>query len=272
MNNRGGRRSGTSTSPHRMRGRDLEARGLATRLFPPDPSPEICHAGEYERCSEGPSEPLRIPREPLHRQLPTLSLPQAHGRQSQIPLQARQPRYPAARDIPPQITDAESLPSPLDGSPLHSMCHSPHESTTRTVAPAARIVRPPGCHQRHCRHAHSDASRSHSPSSPLAASNETHKAVDRDLPKSVPSEDTESIKKKAHTETLGAPRKAFTFSIPWHALLVTMGLILFIFAFAILVAHCLAWFLVYKTEARLGDVRSGLLRGGEMKLCLCGKG
>jgi hypothetical protein len=58
----------------------------------------------------------------------------------------------------------------------------------------------------------------------------------------------------------------------WQAVLIAMGSIIFIFAFAILISHCLAWFLVYKTEARLGEVRSGLLRGGEMKLCLCGRG
>jgi hypothetical protein len=58
----------------------------------------------------------------------------------------------------------------------------------------------------------------------------------------------------------------------WQILLITMGFIIFVFAFAILVAHCLVWSLVYKTEARLGEVRAGLLRGGEMKLCLCGRG
>jgi hypothetical protein len=58
----------------------------------------------------------------------------------------------------------------------------------------------------------------------------------------------------------------------WQALLVAMGFIIFVFAFAIIVAHCLAWFIVYRTEARLGEMRSGLLRGGEMKLCLCGRG
>lgn len=45
---------------------------------------------------------------------------------------------------------------------------------------------------------------------------------------------------------------------------------LFVFAFAVLIAHCLAWFLVYKTEARLGEARRGILKGGDMRLCLCG--
>lgn len=48
-----------------------------------------------------------------------------------------------------------------------------------------------------------------------------------------------------------------------------LGVILFLLAYAILIAHCLAWFLVYKTEARLGEARRGLLKGGEMRLCLC---
>ena len=42
-----------------------------------------------------------------------------------------------------------------------------------------------------------------------------------------------------------------------------------IFVFAILIAHCLAWFLVSKTEARLGEARRGIMQGGEMRLCLC---
>jgi hypothetical protein len=45
-----------------------------------------------------------------------------------------------------------------------------------------------------------------------------------------------------------------------------------VFAFAVLIAHCLAWFIVYKTESRLGDVRMGLLRGGDMRVCLCAHG
>jgi hypothetical protein len=48
-----------------------------------------------------------------------------------------------------------------------------------------------------------------------------------------------------------------------------LAILLFIVAFAVLVAHCLAWFIVYKTEVRLGDLRKGLLRGGDMRVCLC---
>jgi hypothetical protein len=48
-----------------------------------------------------------------------------------------------------------------------------------------------------------------------------------------------------------------------------LAFLLFILAFAVLVAHSLAWFLVYKTEARLGEARRGIMQGGEMRLCLC---
>ncbi|EOA92215.1 uncharacterized protein SETTUDRAFT_30682 [Exserohilum turcica Et28A] len=48
-----------------------------------------------------------------------------------------------------------------------------------------------------------------------------------------------------------------------------LGFLLFLFIFAILIAHCLAWFLVYKTEARLGDARRGIMKSGDMRLCLC---
>lgn len=42
--------------------------------------------------------------------------------------------------------------------------------------------------------------------------------------------------------------------------------------FAILIAHSLATFIVYKTEARLGEARRGIAQGGEMRLCLCARG
>jgi hypothetical protein len=48
-----------------------------------------------------------------------------------------------------------------------------------------------------------------------------------------------------------------------------LAFLLFVLAFAILIAHCLAWFLVYETEARLGEARRGIMQGGEMRLCLC---
>ncbi|CAI6338314.1 unnamed protein product [Periconia digitata] len=47
----------------------------------------------------------------------------------------------------------------------------------------------------------------------------------------------------------------------------------FLALFALMIAHSLAVFLVYKAESRLGDVRKGLLKGGggDMRLCLCAK-
>jgi hypothetical protein len=53
-----------------------------------------------------------------------------------------------------------------------------------------------------------------------------------------------------------------------QTIVLILASVIFIFAFAILVAHCMAWFVVYKTEARLGEVRKGLLRGGDMRVCL----
>jgi hypothetical protein len=53
-----------------------------------------------------------------------------------------------------------------------------------------------------------------------------------------------------------------------QSIVLVLASVLFVFAFAILVAHCMAWFIVSKTEARLGEVRKGLLRGGDMRVCL----
>ncbi|KAF2127378.1 hypothetical protein P153DRAFT_387921 [Dothidotthia symphoricarpi CBS 119687] len=50
-----------------------------------------------------------------------------------------------------------------------------------------------------------------------------------------------------------------------------MAFVLFVFGFAILIAHCLAWFIVYKTEVRLGEAKTGVLKGGEMRMCLCAR-
>ncbi|KAF1960070.1 hypothetical protein CC80DRAFT_284558 [Byssothecium circinans] len=55
-------------------------------------------------------------------------------------------------------------------------------------------------------------------------------------------------------------------------IVLVLASVIFVFAFAILVGHCLAWFVVYKTESRLGEAKSGLLRGGEMRMCLCARG
>lgn len=68
-------------------------------------------------------------------------------------------------------------------------------------------------------------------------------------------------------QAAGIPRRLSLVQL----VLLSLGSIIFIFAFAILVAHCMAWFVVYKTEARLGEVRKGLLRGGDMRVCLCAR-
>jgi hypothetical protein len=60
-------------------------------------------------------------------------------------------------------------------------------------------------------------------------------------------------------------------TVVWPILAVLAGMLL-ILLFALLIAHCLAWFIVYKTEARLGEARRGLVQGGEMRLCLCARG
>lgn len=60
-------------------------------------------------------------------------------------------------------------------------------------------------------------------------------------------------------------------SILWTSVAVLAGVFLILLC-AILIAHCLAWFIVYKTEARLGEARRGLVTGGEMRLCLCARG
>lgn len=56
-----------------------------------------------------------------------------------------------------------------------------------------------------------------------------------------------------------------------QAIASALAILIFIFVLAVIVAHCLAWFIVYKTEARLGELRKGLLRGGDMRVCLCAK-
>lgn len=60
-------------------------------------------------------------------------------------------------------------------------------------------------------------------------------------------------------------------AVVWPIIAVLAGMLL-VLLFALLIAHCLAWFVVYKTEARLGEARRGLVQGGEMRLCLCARG
>lgn len=367
----------TDTSPLRTTGRDLEARGLAKRLFPPDPVPETDDGSKYDRCSVASlTSGLQTPQEQLHRQQPLKNMPQSPVAKSRPssepqskpprPLQPQQPlrtSQPAVVSITlPQGIDPKSLPSPLDGSPLPFMIYLPRG------VPPTKTKDHPRCHCKHCGHSRSESSITQSPSvastipeeptspevSPLcytcphacrchaSKSNSplkgrkspmpceypssapaapqtkmTPSPCPQDEPKAGPqkapkpdayrstkpepdpeptpedpSKDTgkdamkhaandapkgtceteskDTTKTKEATKPSGKDPKT---SMPlWQVLLVTMGLIIFVFAFAVLVAHCLAWFLIYRTEARLGEVRAGLLRGGEMKLCLCGRG
>jgi hypothetical protein len=63
-------------------------------------------------------------------------------------------------------------------------------------------------------------------------------------------------------------RKSSVMSAIWICVGV-FAVLVSIFIFAVLIAHCLAWFLIYKTEVRLGEARRGIMQGGEMRLCLC---
>lgn len=57
-----------------------------------------------------------------------------------------------------------------------------------------------------------------------------------------------------------------------RTIVLIMASLIFTFAFAVLIARCLAWFIFYSIESRLGDIRHGLLRGGDMRICLCARG
>lgn len=57
----------------------------------------------------------------------------------------------------------------------------------------------------------------------------------------------------------------------WNVVAV-LACALLVCLFALLIAHSLASFIVYKTEARLGEARRGITQGGEMRLCLCARG
>jgi hypothetical protein len=387
----------TDASPPRVTGRDLEARGLTKRLFPPDfPIPEI--DDRSDRCSVSSlTGGLQTPQEPLHRRPPPKNLPpspiakagpssEPHSNPPQPAQSQRPPQLPLLPSIldvlntPPQQTGSESLPSPLDGSPLPSMIYLP-----RSIPPTTTRVHP-RCRCKHCGHSCSEspvpqshsvastvpeepspfggsplchacphtcpcqapksrppnkgwkspmpceyppsaptesqlkiAQSSHPKEDPEAIPQETSKAVDHQTsmvthrlgdsiesvssafaqyahtyfdskktsrptsepPKVTPKESwTDAVKHEPkHVAKAYPPEVPRTTSTApkasmalWQILLITMGFIIFVFAFAILVAHCLVWSLVYKTEARLGEVRAGLLRGGEMKLCLCGRG
>jgi len=250
-------------SPPHTAGRDLAARGISMGVFSTDPISEINLVNEYDRPWSRPLAPFQ-PQATLHRRLAQEKQMQAFDNKSQTQRREYQPKQSVARDVPSHFTEIESLPSPFDGSPPPSAYHEPRN------VPLTKTRKGSCCHHSHWRHVSSDASRPLSPSNSLAAPNEASNAVPREAPKPATVETAEDDMKQIEKEATRAASKHGP--IPWRPLLIVMGLIIFIFAFAILVAHCLAWFLVYKTEARLGEVRSGLLRGGEMRLCLCGKG
>ncbi|KAF2845733.1 hypothetical protein T440DRAFT_256730 [Plenodomus tracheiphilus IPT5] len=69
-------------------------------------------------------------------------------------------------------------------------------------------------------------------------------------------------------DTAGAEKKSKGMLLVWVGAAI-VAVLLFLLAFAVLIAHCLAWFLVYKTEARLGEARRGIMMSGDMRLCLC---
>lgn len=205
--------------------------------------------------------------------------------------------YPRSESSVPQSPNvASTVPkelSPPGGRPLYhtcqhtSPCHAPmsclpgsdKESPMACECPSSTSADP----QR--RTALSPWSKVGSKAIPLDTS--TSRAADEQPPMLAAEPPKTTLKESLKDAVKNNPRdaaKAYSSDVPrasnapkagmklWHILLFTMGIIIFVFAFAILVAHCLAWFLVYKTEARLGEIRSGLLRGGEMKLCLCGRG
>jgi hypothetical protein len=80
-----------------------------------------------------------------------------------------------------------------------------------------------------------------------------------------------SNEEQATRDDVVEKNKPGAMSIVWTVIAILAG-IFFVLLFAILIAHCLAWFIVYKTEARLGEARRGLVQGGEMRLCLCARG
>jgi len=65
-----------------------------------------------------------------------------------------------------------------------------------------------------------------------------------------------------------AQRSPWIVRILWSCITI-LAVLLCVTLFAVAVAYSLAAFLIYKTEARLGEARQGILQVGEMKLCLC---
>jgi hypothetical protein len=159
----------------------------------------------------------------------------------------------------PRSRETDSLPSPLDGSPLQSTRRVPQTIplTKDTIKQAAKVSETPV-----------------KPPHVQIVKPKVKKAVSDNHANTAVITPCEPSKPTPKATTVNAnSNEARKWAMPlWQVLLILMGLIVFVFAFALLVAHCLVWFLVYKTESRLGELRTGLLRGGEMKLCLCSRG
>ena len=241
----------------RKTGREMEARGVAVRLFPPDPVPETVDADECNWYSQAsPTSPQTSQELLLHQRSPPRNHLQSHASEHGVSPRGSQSKSSPAQSAPQQQTNPEFVPSPFDGSPMPCsccVCHGP-----RGVPPARTEERP----SIDCKCLESEATALRAQSVQSTAPKQAIKETSKEAPKDV-----------SPKEAFQSPSKSPRYGLPfWQVLLVAMGFILFFFAFAILIAHCLAWFLVYKTEARLGEVRSGLLRGGEMKVCLCGRG
>jgi hypothetical protein len=243
----------SDSSPPRKTGRDLEARGLAMRLFLQDSPREKGDIDRHDQYLPARSKPPQTPQEPLPMRRPSQSIPH------DVPLQETPLKSSKTQSISPRSREPCSLPSPLDGSPLQSTHRLPQTIplTKDTLKQAAKVSETP---------VKSPSVQILKPKVNKAVSDKpTNAAVIAPCEPSKPNPDVTAV------NTNRKENRKWAMPL-WQVLLLLMGLIIFVFAFAILVAHCLAWFLVYKTESRLGQVRTGLLRGGEMKLCLCSRG
>ncbi|KAF9693843.1 hypothetical protein EKO04_008259 [Ascochyta lentis] len=127
----GGRLHTVTDAPlPRKTGRDMEARGVAVRLFPPDSVPE---EEDVEGCSQRSSVPPPTPREPLYRRPPPKSQLRSHDTEHGVTPQRHHHSKPSStRSASQQQTNAESLPSPLDGAQMH---HTRHHDTPQSTPP-----------------------------------------------------------------------------------------------------------------------------------------
>lgn len=249
-------------------GRNLEAKGLARRLFPPESShgqSRVDKDGQYSMARSDP-ESQQSSQDISNRQPPPKDLPQAGHTIHREPHQGHQSSSSKAQSALPSRTDRESVPSPLEGSPQHSTYRLPQTipltkaTVEQPMKAAAKVPWYLGNRGRLV------------PQQTISQSGPSNIPVNSATCRSTPSCPACNIVAEDHKGN-EARKIANSSHLPlWQILLLLMGILLFIFGFAILVAHCLAWFLVYKTEARLGELRRGLMRGGDMKLCLCARG